>query len=74
MKKGFLLITLIGCVFLVSCKKKYNCTCETDVYDSQGYYVSTYYETKTIKARPLTASSECSNESNYATGSYCYLN
>jgi len=74
MKKGFLFITLIGCMLFVSCKKKYNCTCETDVYDSQGYYITTHYETQTVRARPITASMECSNLSNYSTGKYCSLN
>lgn len=73
MKKALLLTLFTGVLLLVSCKKKYDCQCATDVYDSNGYYVSTYYETYKVKARPLEASSECDTYE-YDSNTYCYIN
>lgn len=74
MKKVLLLTMLGGCVLFVSCKKSFDCTCETDIYDSEGYYVGSYEEVHTVKARrSFGAAVECDNLSNYNAGKYCYM-
>ena len=69
MKKIFLFA--FAALALASCKK-YDCVCETDYYDYNGYYLYTTTETHTVKERTaLRAELECASDGGGDT--YCSI-
>lgn len=72
MKIKLLLGSVIAIVALSSCRK-YNCECSTEVYDADGYYVTSTYDTHQVKARTtLGAMSKC-DEYDTGVNTYCSI-
>lgn len=72
MKRIAILLIALGGLTATSCRK-HSCTCATDVYDSNGYWVNTTYETHTVRGMTtLKAISEC-DELEYTNNTYCNL-
>lgn len=72
MKIKLLFAAICATIAFSSCRK-HDCVCSTDMYDSNGYYVSTQTTTHKVKGfTTLKAATECSAlQSGYNT--YCYL-